>query len=167
MFSLGKTGLASFKTLARHFVKYLHHIGSFANVWWAWTQPVPEALNKGPLFHIDSSWVTLAKILRSPTFAECAMPITLEFLTRFPMTPGKQPALAEKDVVSSWPGQCDQQWLGLQPPNNAVHYAFLKSAAISWIHIFSCFSPASSNSIHDALTFPQAVYCAHWILPNH
>lgn len=61
----------------------------------------PRSTKSGPLFHIDSSWVTLAEILRSPTFAEGALPITLGFLTRLPMTPGKQPALAEKDVVFS------------------------------------------------------------------
>lgn len=49
------------------------------------TQPVPGALNKEPLFHIDSSWATLAEISRSPTFAEYALPITLGFLTRLPV----------------------------------------------------------------------------------
>lgn len=49
------------------------------------TLPDPGALNKEPLFHIDSSWVTLAEISGSPIFAECALPITLGFLTRHPM----------------------------------------------------------------------------------
>ena len=60
-FSTEKTGLGFFKTLARHSVNYLHHIGFSANVWSARNTTSPSTTKLRPFFHIVSSiwfWVT-------------------------------------------------------------------------------------------------------------
>lgn len=76
------------------------------------TLPDPGALNKEPLFHIDSSWVTLAEISGSPTFAECALPITLGFLTRLPVDTWEaaSPGWERRSVFLTWATWLPMTW---------------------------------------------------------